>query len=124
MFATGDSPFAKCGLTPVVHSEHAQEIELGAFPGSNMESEHYHSFTNDLTDIGQLWVDHCNGRGAESVEGLISKQTFDVCERLEAILAEVHQLREQQSEVCARLEDIVGELREHNSREDIGDANT
>jgi hypothetical protein len=44
-----------------------------------------HPFTNDLTNIGQDWRDHRNSDEAGLVEKLLAKQTFDFCERLEAI---------------------------------------
>ena len=93
-----------------------------------MDIEHDHSFTNDLTGIGQDWVDHRNSGHAESIECLIKKQTFDMCERLEAILTELRQMRERfdsqpsSPELCDRLDDIADELRSHNSREEIRDA--
>lgn len=56
-----------------------------------MEIEHPYNFTHTLEDIGQDWV--AARHNDKPSEVLMRKHTLDVCERLEAILAELHRSR-------------------------------
>jgi hypothetical protein len=82
-----------------------------------MEADHDYHFSIQLTDLGQRWIDARNELGEDHILTTLRLQSFAICERLEAVLTGLKELRDTEVvQLSYKADDILEQLSSLNEK--------